>query len=363
MSEIARFVSTIASFIHHAKKPIAFVPTTLAMSSSNASQNIKLFQSPGYLHDIDMVTGGTALQPMQYEVMQSALESLLNANKPSDWNCGLSQLFIRGLLAKSDVTTPDEVDYELEDRALYLKLRGLPERPFYQEIINRLQIMHRHKANISNLNGDDSKENNIMFLPADHFGMTEFESMDSLIPYPEEYNISSAEGCTKWLRKAGEKGIFAILGMRRTIGTASMPFNDDTTSEVYLFPPSSTELIEASCELHKPNSNSSLTVAARALAKHADRGKTKYYGSVQGSESMKNDHAKAVVKRLIREASWINIHLFGTTTRPVIEVRTIEGYGARWSAVWKDAFTTQQITFRGFLEPHMEDGHEKRWRH
>jgi hypothetical protein len=37
----------------------------------------------------------------------------------------------------------------------------------------------------------------------------------------------------------------------------------------------------------------------------------------------------------------------------VLEVRTLEGYGARW--------TSDGSFFRGFLEPHMEDGHEKGW--
>lgn len=35
----------------------------------------------------------------------------------------------------------------------------------------------------------------------------------------------------------------------------------------------------------------------------------------------------------------------------VFEVRTVEGYGARWSE--------EGTFFRGFLEPQMADGHEK----
>ena len=361
-SDIARAVSTVPAFIHHVKRPITFLPSAVTMASSPTNGGVKFSIPPLYPQETNLTSDSNILQPLQYEVMQSALESLLKANEPSDWNSGLSQKFIGGLLLAANFEYPDQKVDETEDRALYLKLRGLSERPFYQEVIHRLQIIQLHKVKVSNLNGDDSKKDNIMFLPADHFGMTELESMDSLIPHPEE-NLSSLEGCTKWLRKAGEKGILALLGMRRTIGTTSMPSDDDSTMEVYLFPPSSADLIEASCQLHRPDSNSSLTVAARALTKHADRGKTKFYGKIQGSESMKNEHAKTVVTRLIKEAAWVNIHLFGTTTRPVIEVRTMEGYGARWSALWADAFTPKHVTFRGFLEPHMEDGHEKRWRH
>ena len=40
-----------------------------------------------------------------------------------------------------------------------------------------------------------------------------------------------------------------------------------------------------------------------------------------------------------------------------IEARVPEGYGARW------ALTADGARFRGFLEPPMEDGHAKRWRH
>ena len=39
----------------------------------------------------------------------------------------------------------------------------------------------------------------------------------------------------------------------------------------------------------------------------------------------------------------------------VFEVRTAEGYGARWLADGSE--------FRGFLEPQMEEGHSKGWRH
>ncbi|KAI3889010.1 hypothetical protein MKX03_012443 [Papaver bracteatum] len=39
----------------------------------------------------------------------------------------------------------------------------------------------------------------------------------------------------------------------------------------------------------------------------------------------------------------------------VLEIRVVEGYGARWSK--------EGSKFIGFLEPYMEDGHSKRWRH
>lgn len=185
--------------------------------------------------------------------------------------------------------------------------------------------------------------------------------------------MKSVEECTKWLREAGENGIIATLGMRRTIGTVSKCFgcpsstsNEDDSAKQYLFPPSASQLIASTRRLHKPDMKSKLTVAARALAKHAHRGQDAFFGAVRGSEREKNEHAEGVVRRLISEGAWINVHAFGGVdeTRPVVEVRTVEGYGARWSAVWpENAFSPEDVRFRGFLEPNREGGHEDRWRH
>lgn len=53
----------------------------------------------------------------------------------------------------------------------------------------------------------------------------------------------------------------------------------------------------------------------------------------------------------MKDASWINIHNFGGTDvcKPVIEVRTMGGYGARWSAVWKEnVLHRKRIRFEDF---------------
>lgn len=50
---------------------------------------------------------------------------------------------------------------------------------------------------------------------------------------------------------------------------------------------------------------------------------------------------------------WINIHgLPGDI--PILELRVKQGYGIRWQI---------NGVFRGFLEPPMENGHEKGWKH
>jgi hypothetical protein len=51
---------------------------------------------------------------------------------------------------------------------------------------------------------------------------------------------------------------------------------------------------------------------------------------------------------------WINIHLLPHQL-VIIELRIDKGYGIRWQA--------NDGMFRGFLEPQMEDGHEKGWIH
>eukprot|EP00569_Conticribra_weissflogii_P007924 CAMPEP_0171352500 /NCGR_PEP_ID=MMETSP0878-20121228/41742_1 /TAXON_ID=67004 /ORGANISM="Thalassiosira weissflogii, Strain CCMP1336" /LENGTH=59 /DNA_ID=CAMNT_0011858145 /DNA_START=26 /DNA_END=201 /DNA_ORIENTATION=- len=58
--------------------------------------------------------------------------------------------------------------------------------------------------------------------------------------------------------------------------------DDADYAEMYLLPPSIDQLIHSSRKFHKPNSKSHLTVAARALAKHAHRGEEVFFGIIKG---------------------------------------------------------------------------------
>lgn len=99
-----------------------------------------------------------------------------------------------------------------------------------------------------------------------------------------------------------------------------------------------------------------LTVGGRALCKHAVRAKDGWWGEYGGTEADKNDRAQRIVLQILAGATWVNLHVFGGGGEDgVFEVREALGYGARWSA--------DGATFRGFLEPHTDDGHEKGWRH
>lgn len=142
-----------------------------------------------------------------------------------------------------------------------------------------------------------------------------------------------------FIHALGPEGILYFIGLRSTTGSLRVA------------PPPIDVLLRSANELHKPTSQ--LTVAARALSKHAHRDSSKWWGECKGSETKKSEDALNVVKRILHGAVWINIHTM--VDGSLLEVRCKEGYGARWSY--------DGATFRGFLEPHDPAGHESKWRH
>ncbi|KAE9450489.1 hypothetical protein C3L33_17611, partial [Rhododendron williamsianum] len=137
---------------------------------------------------------------------------------------------------------------------------------------------------------------------------------------------------------------------------------------------------------------STLTDGARALAKHVDRSgsnigvlsmevtpllpcaivvlsiivlpfKAVHFGMVMYAwedrdwsslYSTKNRLAKDAISHLMAHCCWQNMHVV-PPHGVVYEIRTADGYGARWSEDGNE--------FIGFLEPYMEDGHSNRWKH
>jgi hypothetical protein len=136
------------------------------------------------------------------------------------------------------------------------------------------------------------------------------------------------------------RGILTCLRVRQTFKSV-----DD-------FPPSCERLIASLNETHAAGVK--LTVGARALSKHAHRSSDGWWGTTTGPDELKNKNAEQVVRKIFANASWINLHLLPHDL-VIFEVRTLEGYGARWSG--------DGCEFRGFIEPQMQDGHEKGWRH
>ena len=222
-------------------------------------------------------------------------------------------------------------------------VKGLPRKPLYVEVGHRLKLLASYK-----------NEKIPLLLPAEHFGLSErafdmsCESLLALIP-----DRPTKRSMMDWINHAGASGIFTILGIRNTIGTD--PRN--------LLPPSCQDLLEAAALPHKEKC--ALSVAARARSKHAHRGKDQFFGVASGPPQQQNDETQQILIGLLQNAAWINIHTFGGHDgEPFLEVRVASGYGARWKADWTtDPVCPSNVSFRGFLEPQMPGGHERKWRH
>ena len=94
-------------------------------------------------------------------------------------------------------------------------------------------------------------------------------------------------------------------------------------------------------------------MGARALAKHSHRSSDGFWGHSTGPEAIKNVYSSNIAQNILRECVWINIHKM-LQSEVIIECRVAQGYGIRWNI---------EGIFRGFLEPQMDDGHERGWRH
>ncbi|KAJ7947475.1 RNA-binding ASCH domain protein [Quillaja saponaria] len=142
----------------------------------------------------------------------------------------------------------------------------------------------------------------------------------------------------------GYAGVQCLLGLAHTIGTIPDAL-----------PPSRSTLLSSFKLPYKPDvEGSALTHGARALAKHTHRSSNRYWGSLDGSDSDKNTIAMDVINNIIAHCCWLNVHIV-PPHGAVFEIRVADGYGARW--------TKDGSKFIGFLEPYMEDGHLKGWKH
>lgn len=143
------------------------------------------------------------------------------------------------------------------------------------------------------------------------------------------------------LKELELRGVLDLLGVRCTAGSANF------------LPPSQELLLATFNSLHHPSAK--LTVGGRALSKHSHRDVSdSWWGVCTGSEEEKNRHALRVTLKILKAATWINIHQLPQDVK-VIEVRNMEGYGVRWKHDGSE--------FRGFLEPQMAGGHTVGWRH
>ena len=141
-------------------------------------------------------------------------------------------------------------------------------------------------------------------------------------------------------RTLQKEHILKLLGIRKTVGSTE------------LLPPPLLVLWQSYCKIHHPKSK--LMVGARALSKHCHRSSDCWWGNSLGTENNKNEHAVNILQKVFVDISWINIHILPHDVI-VLEVRCSQGYGLRWSH--------DGNFFRGFLEPNMVDGHDKKWKH
>ena len=230
-----------------------------------------------------------------------------------------------------------------QDEPEHYYFLGLPDRPLYRELARRLVKLQRICESNNNI---DRNTNTIPFrvqIQATELGLSE---VTFLHPLPIPPDKANAWACATWLRQAGEVGVRELLGFRTTIGTVRGAL-----------PPSWSVLLDASRKPYRPSSAStsssstgstSLSVAARARAKHAHRSSDSFFKDIKGSIQNQNEIAESFLRKILHEACWINIHIFGGATAPVLEVRVISGYGARWAANWKDnLIDPSAVTFRG----------------
>ena len=173
--------------------------------------------------------------------------------------------------------------------------------------------------------------------------------------FVSETTFSSIENLTKIIKSNNNefnfnllnniltpRNILTLLGIRETTGSLNnyLPIDKNI-------------LINSFNNLHSPKSK--LTVGARALTKHSHRSITdNFWPDQNGKEQEKNDKANKILEKILNECVWINIHGLPHDVG-IIEIRVEKGYGMRWEI--------NNNFFRGFLEPQMENGHEKGWIH
>ncbi len=130
--------------------------------------------------------------------------------------------------------------------------------------------------------------------------------------------------------EAGLSNLLLLLGQRRT--PASL-------TDARAIPPSRARLLASAGAAH---AGGPLTVAGRALSKHASRSSDDFWPEPRGPVAAINAAALSLVEHLLDQATWWNV--FGHFQHEtVFEARVAGGHGARWGRQGEELV--------GFLEP------------
>ena len=125
--------------------------------------------------------------------------------------------------------------------------------------------------------------------------------------------------------------LLSILGQRTTPGSLV---------DHRAFPPSVEQLLQAASS--SCSDDEELSVAARALAKHASRAEDDFWTKPSGSAIEQNEICLKVIDEIRKNTTWWNVfeHF---QHGPIYEIRIPSGHGARWSH--------DGSTFIGFVDP------------
>jgi len=282
-------------------------------------------------------------ESLMYE--KPLLEILLESNKcESEENIQdqqnlfvLEKEFVDELIADS-VNPENEAGYdtfknEIKEKSVY------PLKPFYKTLARNLYKSVASKRLVEP--SIASQEN----VPDLGLNTIEYQFMDSkkallMLLAKSEDNSERCSYLKSLVKNLCKADVLMLMGLGRTEGSLET------------LPPDLYKLWHSFQSPHHPKSK--LTVGARALTKHCHRSSELFWGVCAGSESDKNDHALHVMRKIFIDCCWINIHTLPHQTY-VLEMRCSNGYGLRWKH--------DGSSFRGFLEPQMENGHEIGWRH
>lgn len=173
---------------------------------------------------------------------------------------------------------------------------------------------------------------------------TGFVDLDDLVELPhglvDVLSGDDPEAAAEWVVRTG-RAVEWLSGLTPSFSAAS--------AEVV--PPKWHDLVES---LTEGSEGGKLSAGGRAFAKHRIRN-TWWGNPTAGAPEKLNETAAERLQRIQEDAAWRNV--FFHPDGIMYEVRSSLGFGARWRRRQRDEWE-----FRGFLEPPMENGHEKRWR-